>query len=305
MPEGPEILLTSQYLTQKIVGHEIKSIKIISGRYTHQKLKGLDIIKNVATVVKINSKGKFMWFELKDTKTNDIIYILNTFGMSGKWSFEKGNGARIKIGMRYKKKKYKLYFHDMCNFGTIQFTSDKKVLDAKLDKLGTDLIKSNYSIKEMEKHLNKVTESKKKKRGNKNIVHMLMNQDKYKGIGCGIGNYLCAEILYEAKINPNRDITDLTQKEIVKLGKSIRKILKKTYVNNSTNYLGHMNEFMEKHYDMIKSGRLPNYFDDIKLKDTAFQFKVYGKNYDSKNNKVIKTIIYQTRTTWWVPTVQK
>lgn len=308
MPEGPEILITSQYLTSKIRGKYITNAKILSGRYTHQTLKGFDLLKGDLKISKIDSKGKFMWITLKDNN-NDYIYILNTFGMAGEWSFKKNDNSRVKFKLKNKKtdKEHILYFNDVRNFGSLTITKNKNDLKKKIDSLGIDLIKSELSLNEMVNHITSFIDKKKKnkRKSNNNIVNILMSQEVNKGIGCGIGNYLCAEILYDAGISPHRDIIDLNNTEIKNLAESIRKIMKEAYVNNATKYLEKLEKFMSNHYDKIKKGNFPDYYSDIAIQNKKFVFKVYGKTKDPEGNNVKGENIYSDRTTWWVPSKQK
>jgi len=310
MPEGAEILLTSQFLNTKLKNKYITKMKILSGRYTHQTLVGKSLMKNKLKIIKVDSKGKFMWIELKD-ENNKNIYIMNTFGMSGKWILNDESNNRIKFTINNKVNLYlvDLYFNDIRNFGTIKITRDKKELDKKLDNLGIDLIKSNMTLDKMIKHIIEFIEKKNesKRKTNNNIVKVLMTQDT-KGIGSGIGNYLCAEILYRAKISPHRDITSLTDNEIKNLAKSIREILKRAYVNNQTPYLAHLATFIKSHHSNIKKEKYKDYFPDIKLNKKNglnFNFKVYNQKVDPFGNKVTKSNIYNDRITWYVPKIQK
>ena len=309
MPEGPEILLTSQYLSSKIKGRYIASAKIISGRYTHETLKGLELLKQRLKIIKIDCKGKFLWMELKNNE-NERIYLLNTFGMAGEWSMKQDNNSRLLLVLDNgdkNNKKYKLYFNDFRNFGSIILTKYKNDLRTKLNKLGLDLIKSELSLTDMTTHITGFIDIRNntKRKTNNNIVNILMAQDINKGIGCGIGNYLCAEILYEAQISPHRDITSLNKNEILNLAKAIRQIMKEAYVNNNTKYMERLSEFMSTHYDKILSNKFPNYYSDIKLQNKQFVFRVYGQQKDLKGNRVTGENIYADRTTWWVPAVQK
>jgi len=309
MPEGPEILLTSQYLSSKIKGRYITKAKIISGRYTHETLKGFNLLKQRLKIVKIDCKGKFLWMKLKNTK-NEHIYLLNTFGMAGEWSLTKDNNSRLLLLLDNgdkNNKKYKLYFNDYRNFGSIIVTTDKNDLQTKLNKLEIDLIKSELSIQDMTAHITDFIDSRNanKRKANNNIVSILMSQDVNKGIGCGIGNYLCAEILYESLISPHRDITNLNKNEILNLAKAIRQLMKEAYVNNNTKYINRLSDFMETHYNKIKNNKFPNYYSDIKLQNKQFVFRVYGQKTDPKGNRVIGENIHADRTTWWVPTLQK
>jgi formamidopyrimidine-DNA glycosylase len=307
MPEGPEVLLTAQYLQTKSKNRYIKNVKILSGRYTHQKIAGFDLLKGRLQIKKISSKGKFLWMELKNKK-GKTIYFLNTFGMSGCWTFNNSDHARLKFILDNgdkNDKTYNLYYHDQRNFGTIVVTDKKSELNKRLDKLGIDLLRCGYSVEEMAHHIDDYIETKKKKNKKQNIVAALMLQDNGKAIGSGIGNYLCAEILYVAEISPHRDITDLKKGEIKKLAIAVRSVIKDAYVNNSTKYMDTHQKFMSTHYKMIKNGKYPNFYPDIKLKNVPFKFKVYGQKKDPKGNPIETDNIFQERTTWWVPKVQK
>lgn len=312
MPEGPEILISSQYLLSKLKNRYIAGAKILSGKYKKRDLPGFKLLKNRYKIKDIYSKGKFMWMTLRgDEKTdNQTIYLLSTFGMTGRWEFKKGDHSRVQFDIDNgdkNDKKYKLYFSDMRNFGNMSITDDKKVLEKKIDSLGIDLIRSDLSEKEMKDHINEFIKKRRegKRKRNNNIVTILMTQEVNKGIGSGIGNYLCAEILYKAKISPHRDITDLKSREVTSLVKAIRSKMKAAYVHNATHYLLKLEKFMGSHCKKIKEGKFPNYYKDIKLVDKKFVFEVYGQKKDPLGNEVIGENIHAERTTWWVKAVQK
>ena len=60
----------------------------------------------------------------------------------------------------------------------------------------------------------------------------------------GIGNYLSAEILYDAKISPHRQLDKLSNTEKKQLAHSMRKIVKLAYYDNKTGYMEHYIQFM-------------------------------------------------------------
>src|SRR5277367_6638487 len=125
MPEGPEIAITTQYLKTKTKRKKIESFEVLSGRYTHENMKGLKLTENTPmTIMTIDSKGKFLWFKLKD-KDDNIIYLMNTFGLTGRWSFHQDKNSRFKMTIQSNtqpNKKYELFYIDPRNFGTIEFT---------------------------------------------------------------------------------------------------------------------------------------------------------------------------------------
>lgn len=305
MPEGPEILITSQYLQTKLKNKIILKFKVLSGRYSHSELKGLDLIKKgikkELKIKSVNSKGKFLWFELED-KSNKKYYIMNTFGLTGAWGFYKEKNSRIlvKVSKPNDDKIYNLYYTDDRNFGTLSITDELKDIEEKLNDLAPDILKSNMTEKEVidiiDNYIKKIKPNSKK-----NITELLMDQTK---LVSGIGNYLVSEILYDAKINPHRNIDSFDKKEIKNLAKSMRYITKLSYVDNVTGYMGQFKDFMSKHKDRIKTGAFPNYLSDIDP-DDQFVFKVYQKDKDPYDNIVKKDSIIKDRTIHWVPKIQK
>lgn len=309
MPEGPEITITEQYLKTKIRKKKLESVEVLSGRYTHQTLTGLDFMQNTPlTIEEIGSKGKFLWIRFTDI-SGKSIYMLNTFGMTGRWSFKDDPNARIRFAIRSNTthgKSYTLYFIDPRNFGTIEFTDKESELNKKIEKLAPDVLKSGITDDDLVVMINNLIEKSKgkkirSKQKNLNLVKVLMDQEM---LVSGIGNYLSSEILYDAKLNPHRDLSDLSDTDIRRLAHSIRKITKYAYYDNGTGYMEHFKNFMKTHSKRIDEGIFPNYISDI-APAKGFQFKVYQKEKDPKEHKVQQDEILKDRTTHWVKEVQK
>lgn len=295
MPEVCEVCLTAQYLSS-IISHKITRIKIIDGRYAKKPIKGYNDLKFPLKIKEINTKGKFMWFTL--THDDETYYMLNTFGLTGKWSFEKLEYSHIKFSIEHNTKKYNLYFSDVRNFGTIEFTTDIKVLNKKLEKLGVDLLKTSLSDEEFQKIVKSLKNKKKK------IVVVLMSQEVKDGIGSGLGNYLVPEILYRAKISPHRTVSSLTKQDLIALNKAIKHQLKLCYISNTTDYISHLSEFLETHRKNIENGKFPDYHKNVKLGKEKFEFNVYRRKVDNDDNPVTGEVIIPRRTTYWVQDVQ-
>jgi len=206
MPEICEVALTAQYLTTKLKNRYITGIHIVAGKYTHQALPGKDLIPKYQPlkVIKIDSKGKFMWMELKNLD-NVEIYILNNFGLTGEWSFYDDKSDRVIFDVETHpnephNKKYKLHYADARNFGLLQITDDRKVLDNKINKLAPDILKTSFSVKDFIGWVHNYLK-KSPKRKDVPIVKALLQQDLKTGIVSGIGNYLSSEILYNQTNN--------------------------------------------------------------------------------------------------------
>lgn len=278
MPEGPEVVSIVQYIKSNFLNKKIKSIKIISGRYSKSKPINYNLIKpkHMYTIKKIDSKGKFIWFELQESKTLKTIYMINTLGLTGDWNLTKSKSSRLEFN--FKILKFKLYFDDQRNFGEIRFYDTYDYIEAKIDKLGPDILKSNISVQQMHNILNQ------DKLSNKNIVNVLTDQT----ILSGIGNYLVAEILYDSKVNPQHKMKDLNSTIKKRLARSIRKIAKYAYYSTITQYT-------KKYINYIPSIKPGSNFE--------FEFKVYRQKFDPKGNPV-KKYNKKDRTIYWVPKIQ-
>jgi formamidopyrimidine-DNA glycosylase len=297
MPEVCEVVIASHFLTDSILDKKLINIKILSGRYTHQKLKGIELIKEnkPLKIINIDTKGKFLWIVMEN-KEKEQIYLLNTFGMSGEWDNNKTKSSRLEFILD---DDTRIYYTDQRNFGTVELTNDYKILEKKLNKLGQDFLKTDISNK------NFIDQVRNFKYQNKNLYEVLMNQEQNKGLGSGLGNYLVPEVLYKAKLSPFRKIKDLSDKDIKTLLKSIKYITKLCYVNNHIGYMEAFGEYLKVHKKHLDSGKYPEYHEDIKLGKEEFEFKVYQQEKDLKGNKVKKDEIIKGRTAHWVPEVQK
>ncbi len=90
MPECPEIALTSQVLS-KYKNKTIKQINIFNKKYNK-----LEILNDKKYKIKnIDSKGKILYFELENQ--NNVIYLLNQFGLTGYWSNFQEKNTKIEI----------------------------------------------------------------------------------------------------------------------------------------------------------------------------------------------------------------
>lgn len=306
MPEVVEITLTASFLNDQLAGKKINSVEVLGGRYSRHPLPGLSVLKAALPlkVVKVDSKGKFMWFELKDDK-NKSYYILNTFGLEGMWDFEdaKHNNVAFKISDGKT-----LYFNDSRNFGTIEATAQKKKLQTKLNKLGPDLLKQEFTNDEfydrIKEYLFNDSGTLNKARSTKKIVQVLMDQTT--PIGSGLGNYLAPEALYRAKISPHKTIYDV-YKDITlsdALAEAIRYVTKISFETADIGYLGHLTDEMSNFVKQLRRNK-NKYHKSTDLGDDKFKFNVYRQKVDSHGNKIKgEKDIIKGRTTYWSPTVQ-
>lgn len=135
-----------------------------------------------------------------------------------------------------------------------------------------------------------------------NVVKVFM--DDQSAIVSGIGNYLIAEILYDAKISPFRDLRKLSYTDLLHLANSILKVTKSAYYDNTTGYMIMFPSFAKTHKQKVDDGIFPNYHPNIKI-TKSFEFKVYRNDVDPFGNEVQQDKILKNRTIHWVPNVQR
>ena len=277
MPEGPEVAVITKGLNTVLKNKHLFDIQITtSSRYREKKPDGFNklttLLKSFHIKIKeVKCKGKLIYFVLDDN-----TYIINRLGMSGYWSHKPGKHTSIIIhyGRKNQSIPNKLYFIDQRHFGLIKVIFSKKELDDQLNKIGPDLLNEKVSLKQylkiMEKHKSK------------NICNVMMDQT----IMSGIGNYLKAEILYDARVSPLNKVGNIPTKYLEKLYNSSIKIIKKSYMASGNSL---------QHYRDIDSIR--GVFE--------FKLKVYGRKSDQFLRKVVRIKTPDGRNTYYVPSIQK
>ena len=253
MPEGPEVKLFVDKL-KNYENKKIRSINFMSGRFLK---KSSDISAFIGQKFNsISCKGKFIWFECKE----DIIF--NTLGMTGSWSLSNTQHSRISVEFESDEV---IYFNDMRSFGTFQ-VKNRKELDKKLKSIGPDMLSDPPPDKDFIKRL--------RKKNNKNICEVLMNQS----VISGIGNYIKAESLWLSRIYPFAAIKDLTDDNLRSLYYAVLFVIRSSYASQGAT--------LQTYYT----------FDDEKG-SYVDQLYIYGKNKDWHGYDVIKTETPDKRTT--------
>jgi formamidopyrimidine-DNA glycosylase len=318
MPEVVEVCLTALWLNNELQDKRITEIKILNGRYSRHPLKGLDYFEKYKPfkVIEVNSKGKFLWFKILG-KNDKEYYILNRFGLEGEWGFTQKTHSGIEFTIKDGTKSMQLYFTDSRSFGTLEIVNDKNKLDNELMKLGPDFLKVPFTNQEfyarIEKFIKNQNGTINNTKGNKEIIKVLMDQTNKGGFGCGLGNYLSVEALYDAKISPYKKIKDLYENKDLayKLAKSIKYITKLSYMNATIGYLEYLDKRMasfiiklrEKIYN--NPNHINNYHLTVKIsKNDKFIFRVYRQKVDPLGNNIKGDKIIPGRTTYWSPSVQ-
>ncbi len=293
MPEAVEIAIISEYLNKNWKGKTIIGLGWDKkSKFNKRPPKGLDLVKLPCIVICVCSRGKLIIIECSD-KDKKTIYMISQLGMEGKWTRKKGNHSNFQIrfgkvsnGLCIMNNRY--FFDDARHFGHFNIYNTMKdvsknhgpcLLLSALLKEGI-LIKKNLrpyqTVATFDVFKKKILNKRIK---NNQICDYLMKQ-KYTS---GIGNYLRAEVIYRAKMNPTKKLETLTEHEIKTLYDSIMFQLVLSY---------------QHHGLTIKS-----YWDPEGRPGTC-PLQVYGKPKDLLGNPVEKFKDSQGRTVHWVPSVQ-
>ncbi|AYV82045.1 MAG: formamidopyrimidine-DNA glycosylase [Homavirus sp.] len=317
MPEVVEVCLTAIFLESKLKNTNIVDIIIHGGRYKRHGMPDLNNFKKnlPMKIEKIDSHGKFMWFELSNKK--QTMYIMNTFGLEGEWGFTKQKHSNVEFVIKKDNKTRSLYFTDSRNFGTINITDSGKQFCDKYNILAPDLLKTDFTNAEFYNRVkNYILDNNGnilKQRANKEIIKILMTQNIPMSLGSGLGNYLSVEVLYRARISPHTKMLQLYSNRTLcnRIAQSIRFVTKLSFMTASIGYLEHLDPKMDKFIKNLRSSingnknHKYNFHPSVKINKEVFKFKVYKQKNDPKGNKVKADKIISGRTTYWVPNIQK
>jgi len=238
MPELPEVETTVRFLRKKVRNRAFidvwtdfaKMLQIRQGS-TGQVKKGNfeDFRKQLKNkkIQKIWRRGKNIILELSCDKTLLIHQKLTGHLLVGYWIMDNGYWKPKSRG--FLGEKVNTYIHllftmdnglmlglsDLRKFAKVELWDTEKLKESKaILSLGPEPLAKDFTFEKFKEYL-------KNKKGK--IKQVLMNQE----VIAGIGNIYSDEILWEAKVNPCKEIKRLSDKEIKKIYDAMRKILEK------------------------------------------------------------------------------
>lgn len=272
MPEGPELKHSCDILNNIILNKHISLLRPTQvGRYRNETPDGFQEITKFLPlqVNEIRVKGKFMWWELTSNTTK--WYLWCTYGMSGQWSLvptqHSGFIVEFEGGI--------LYFNDPRRFGTLKFVSSPQEHKNKLSSLGPDILVDNPRL------THKIFAERLLKKPKRSISDALLDQS----CVSGVGNYIRAEALYRARINPHKETKDLRPEEYVRLCDEVLKIAKESYESQGASL----------HTYRTVSGELGR---------QQFKFEAYGQKTCPVGHIIVREPSGNGRTIHWCRTCQ-
>ena len=207
--ELPELAVLGKQMDKEISGKKISEIEVANPKCLNMPFDRFKKIIVGKTVKSVESKGKWIFIKL------DGSYVL---------LFNPGMGADVihfkpsdKLPEKYRlkftlgdKTGFTIHVWWFCYLHLMQ--ADKMSEHKLVGKLGANPVDKNFTLDDFKQLL-------AKKKGN--IKPFLLDQ---KNIA-GIGNVYVQDMLFYAKIHPQRTIPSLTEKEIDALYKSIKSVL--------------------------------------------------------------------------------
>lgn len=260
MPEIAEAHIMADHL-HDLIGNRILQVKLLT---SDKNFNNIHLAK-LRTIEDVYAKGKHVIIVL------DVGYIYTTLSMTGKWILP---GPLVDIHRNYIKlelhcgsisgriarTKKIAYFSDCRTWGSVVYL-DEDQLNDKISKLGPDPLNDELTLEYWRSAVSKRTISSK-------MIVKFLNDQK---VISGIGNYLRVSILYDAKINPYRTLSNLSDEDIIDLYNSIIKICREAY----------------DHGGLSMGDDLGNYISPLGVKGT-YPSPVYGVRKCPLNHLVMK-----------------
>jgi formamidopyrimidine-DNA glycosylase len=212
MPELPEITVISRQMNKEIRGKRIQDIEAKQPKNLNMSVAKFVKTAKSKVVTNVSSKGKWIFIKLDPT-----YYMLINRGM---------NADLLRFTPNQKppeKHQFRLSFSDKTGFtiqfqwfGYIHLVPEEGLTKHKLTrKLGISPTDEKFTLG----HFQKLLANRKAR-----IKNFLLNQ---KNIA-GIGNVYIQDILFKAKLHPNRKISTLSEKEITNLYNAIQTTLNRS-----------------------------------------------------------------------------
>lgn len=215
MPELPEVQTIVTGLNEKIINKKIISV-FENRKGTIQNFIN-DPICDFGSIISISRRGKYIILET----SNEYKFIIH-LRMTGKLIFEKSLEKKSAHERAYFifADKTKLIFDDVRTFGKIQIYHKKDKIKS-LEKLGLEPLSNEFTSQYLKKKFNNRKSS---------IKNLLLNQS----IVAGLGNIYVCEILFRAKISPQKKGNKLSLKKLDMIVKNTKEVLSEAIKHNGT-----------------------------------------------------------------------
>lgn len=251
MPEGPEVLIDTTWLRLNFINYKLLNIRHdVVSRYNKEKIENLDTLRRILplTIIDICNRGKLIIFVLEQG-----WYITSNLAMSGDWTLQPTKHSNLWLELKSKVQCHLesmillLFFDDQRHMGRLNIF-DYNGLQEKFKVVGPDLLA--HKVGSFNQNLNPIypnlleiwhTKLLNPRLKETNIVDFLTDQKHFSGLG----NYLRAEILYQARISPFRKLQDLSEIDRINLLIICMNVLEKAYNAGGKTFSTYRNPFQQ------------------------------------------------------------
>ena len=212
MPELPEILVLSRQMRLEVVGKEVAYVDVLQPKNLNMPVE--EFVKTIVgrRIVSVEAKGKWLILKLSGE-----YFLLMNLGMGGDLLHFRPDDA---LPESYK---FMLRFSDGSGFtinfwwfGYIHLVDGEGLKKHKMvGEIGLSPLEAESSLE----HLRVLLKGRKG-----NVKAFLIDQRNI----AGIGNVSAQDILFKARLHPNRKINTLTEREVQDLYASIKEVLAKS-----------------------------------------------------------------------------
>lgn len=212
MPELPEVETIIHSLRPKVLGRTIERVEVLLDKVIREP-EAEQFAKHISgrTITGVERRGKHLLFNI----TGSLVLIVH-LRMTGRLLYVAPDLPRDKYThvVFHLDNGKELRFHDMRQFGTMDLIpADRLKNFHSLNKLGPDALDPSLTRDVFKKMLKGRTGQIKK---------ILLDQT----FITGIGNIYANEILWKARIHPERSATSLTPRDLGRLYHAMREVLK-------------------------------------------------------------------------------
>ncbi len=219
MPELPEVETIARKLSPHVVGRTFSDVEVLWERTIDRPDVGRFKAAIIgAKVIEVSRRGKYLMFKL-DTPYTLLVHLR----MSGKFfldpihASEHFDDPHVRVRLQTDDGQW-LIFSDTRKFGRFYLVDDP---DEVLDGLGPEPLDPAFTPDVLSQRLDG-------RRGE--LKRLLLNQ----GFIAGLGNIYASEILWRARLHPQRVAGSLTSAEVQRLYKAIRTVLRQSIADGGT-----------------------------------------------------------------------
>jgi len=215
MPELPEVEIITRQLREKVLGQRVEKVEALDPKLQGQ---GLERIEG-GVISSLWRRGKNIIFGF-----GEQLHLIAHPRMTGQFFWHTDEDPPPKhLRALFRFSRGNLYWVDQRRFGILTVREDLDLLSG----LGIEPLKSEFNGE----YLHQIAQKSIRR-----IKELLMDQHKI----AGIGNIYASEILFSARIHPQRRTITLSRAEADRLAARTKTLLKRAIQENGTtiaNYL--------------------------------------------------------------------